>query len=70
MSLLDGNQVQISCQGDNKTVFVCGNYILPMRQETENRVVATVAEEALEEDTVYIYDIGNLTVSELRLGDY
>lgn len=71
VSWLDGNQVQISCEGDNWTMFVCGTYILPMRQEIEeNQVVATVAEEALEEDIVYIYDIRNLTVSELRLSDY
>lgn len=61
-------QIRISCQGDGNTVLVCGNYILPMRLEEEGSLVtATVEESALETDTVYVYDMGNLTVSELRL---
>lgn len=68
VSYEDENEVRISCQGDNRTIFVCGSYILPTRwEEEENQVVAVIQKDLLEDDAIYIYDIGELTVDELQL---
>ncbi len=64
--LMEGGQVQISCEGDNNTLFICGTYILP-RKIVGERITVTVDASGLEEDVIYIYDLGNLTVNKVRL---
>lgn len=66
LQLMGDREILISCSGDDSTVFICGNYILP-RNIVGECVTATVDTSWLEEDTIYIYDIGDLTVSKIRL---
>ena len=68
VSYSEEGRMQISCQGDEKIVFVCGNYILPAKRDREEGLATvTVDGGTLEEDTIYVYDIGNLTVSEINV---
>lgn len=54
-------KIRISCEDNDNLVFVTDNYILPMKREN-GQVIAELREGQVD-TTVYIYDIGNLTVS-------
>lgn len=66
MKLLGDNQVQFSCRGDAGTIFICGTYILPAII-AEGQAVVTVDKNALTEDMIYIFDMGSLTASKIKL---
>lgn len=68
MSQLDEGQIELSCEGNEKTIFICGTYILPVKVEGDT-ITATVTTNLLSSgyDTVYIYNLENLTVNNFKL---
>lgn len=69
ISYLEGNSVEIYCEGDTNMLFVCGTYVLP-RIVDGKYVRAKLDIDQLSEKVVSIYNLKNLTVCNIELDAY
>lgn len=63
----DGH-IRVSCEGNKNLVFISGTYLFPAAYEAEeNQTVSDIEIQYLKTNTISIYDLEHLTVSQVTL---